>query len=130
MAYATVSDLAARWRALSADELGRAAALLDDAAVEIDAFDGFPDDHEHDERQLAARLVVSCRMVKRAMQAGDGPAVTQQSETRGPFGAQVTYANPMGDVYLTKADRRLLAGRGGLPRAGSVSFLDAAPEAL
>lgn len=119
MAYAEVKDLVAGWRPLTPDEASRAATLLGRAAVEIDRVAPVPEGPTAQE--LQERLIVSCRMVQRAMAAGVGPAVTQESQTRGPFSGQVTYANPTGDVYLTKADRALL-GVGG-QRAGSVSML-------
>ena len=119
MAYATVEDLEARWRPLSAAEKIRASALLEDAAGDIDACSPLPDPVTTEATQ--ARKVVSCEMVKRAMAAGVGVAVSQESQTRGPFNASVTYANPTGDLYLTKADKKRL-GCGG-PRAGNVSML-------
>ena len=119
MVYATVSDLQSRWRPLSDAEQARATVLLDDAALRIDSCVPPPDEMTSQEQR--ARLVVSCEMVKRAMAAGVGVAVSQESQTRGPFNASVTYANPAGDLYLTKADK-LLLGLGG-QRAGNVSLL-------
>lgn len=102
--YATVEELEARWRTLSAPERVRADVLLQDAAVRID-IECPPTIPVTDE---AARKIISCEMVKRAMANPAGIGVTQYSETTGPFTDQVTYANPSGDMYLTKADRRLL----------------------
>jgi hypothetical protein len=39
-------------------------------------------------------------------------------ETTGPFSRSFNYSNPTGDLYLTKAERRLLGG--GVQRAGSI----------
>lgn len=121
MTYATIHDLEARWRPLTAAERVRADALLADAAVRIDAY--APPPTELTDAQAAAREIISCEMVKRAMAGSAIPGITQESETRGPFTAQVTYANPLGDLYLTKADRQML--RGGRQRAGQVSMLEA-----
>lgn len=119
MVYAQVTDLEARWRPLTPDEKARATALLEDAAVRIDA--ACPPPAEPTDSDALVRLIVSCDMVKRAMASGIGPAVTQESQTRGPFTGQRTYANPTGDLYLTKADRLLLGCSG--QRAGNVSLL-------
>lgn len=119
MAYATVTDLEGRWRPLSDAEKARAGVLLTDAAIEIDV--RAPLDAEPTAAETAVRLVVSCRMVKRAMAStvGDAP-VTQAAQTAGPFTMSQTYANPMGDLYLTKADLRLLGV--GRQRAFTVSM--------
>lgn len=65
--------------------------------------------------------IVVSGMVRRAMigaAAGDG--VTQTSETVGPFSHSQTYANPMGNLFLTATDDLLI--RGYRPRARSVRF--------
>ena len=108
MAYATVQDVQARMlRTMTSDEQSVCAVLLDDAAVMIDAavLNAAPE----------AAKVVSCRMGIRAI--GDGPDSTvpmgatqgsmsalgyQQSWTFGASGAAA------GELYIAKADRRLL----------------------
>jgi hypothetical protein len=122
-AYATVDDLVARWRPLSTEEQARAGVLLDDAAVRIDATVATSDPAT--EQELAARLIVSCDMVKRAMSAG-GIGVTSQQETMGPFSTSQQFANPTGDLYLSKSDRKLL-GRG-RQRAGIVDLTPVSEE--
>lgn len=101
MAYANVNDIQARWRELTADEAARANALLEDAAILIDAH-GTPNED-------AAR-VVSCNMVIRAMSASglDAYGVSQSSMTAGPYTQSWTYSNPSGDMYLTKAEKKML----------------------
>ena len=107
MAFATIADLEARWRDLSDAEEARASVLLDDAAaylqslVEVD-----PDD----EVQAANLKMVSCNMVKRAMSsaASDAFGVTNATATMGPFSQQVAYANPSGDMYVSKSERAIL----------------------
>lgn len=109
MAYATVEELEARWRTLTTAEKARAGTLLDDAAVRLDVTCA-PSDPVTDQ-EAAARKIVSCEMVKRAMASPggiDNVGVTQYSETTGPFTDQRTFANPTGDLYLTKADKALL----------------------
>lgn len=120
MAYATVTDLETRWRTLSAPEKAQASALLNDAEAQI--LTEVPDVAERITEQAAAtppstllkQLVVrvECAMVKRAMAGGDAFGVTATQETTGPFSRSVTVANPLGDLYLTRAERRLLGGGG------------------
>jgi hypothetical protein len=114
-AYATVDQLEARWRPLTESEIEQAETLLEDASVQVRAEiptlaarieAGNPD-------LLSAAIRVECAMVKRALSAGDGGyGVTSTQETQGPFSRTLQFSNPMGDLYLTKAERRLLGGAG------------------
>lgn len=109
MAYATITDLQARWPGLPDGSHPRATELLGDAAVRIDAEAPPPAPPlELTEHELRARLIVSCGMVERAMKSDGTAGVTQESRTQGPFSSSFTFANPTGDLYLTKADRKLL----------------------
>lgn len=112
VSYASVTDLEARWRPLTDTEKATAEVLLGDASalirVEVPDLVGrlFADPPTIDEDVLR---LVACAMVKRAMLAGStADGVSQQSQTAGPFSQQFTYANPMGNLYLTKAERKLL----------------------
>lgn len=70
MAFATVEELAARWKELSNAEEDMASALLDDAAVMLRA--AVPDlDARLEDGRLGVDVLslVSCRMVRRAMSA-------------------------------------------------------------
>lgn len=120
--YATVEDLEARWRTLTADERDRAAVLLEDAAVRLDATCPIGDDHSA--QDLNARKIVSCEMVKRAMAVAGGIGVTSVQTGAGPYQETTQFANPTGDLYLTKADKRLLGC--GTQKAFTVSM---SPEA-
>jgi hypothetical protein len=114
--FATVDDLEGRWRLLSTEEQDQATLLLGDASTILRS--EIPD---IDVRLAATpptldvelpKLIV-CAMVKRAMLAGtdvDGVASAQQ--TVGPFTQSSTYANPLGNLYTTKAERRLLGSTG------------------
>ena len=107
--YATVEDLEARWRTLTADERDRAGVLLEDAAVRLDA--ACPPSDPPTAQELAARKIVSCEMVKRSMAAGIGAGaggVTSVQQGAGPYQETTQFANPTGDLYLTKGDRKLL----------------------
>jgi hypothetical protein len=114
--FATVDDLEGRWRPLSTEEQDQATLLLGDASTilrsEITDIDA----------RLAAtpptldvelpKLIV-CAMVKRAMLAGtDSDGVASAQQTVGPFTQSSTYANPLGNLYTTKAERRLLGSTG------------------
>lgn len=114
-AFATVNDLESRWRTMDSSERDRAAVLLVDAAaiikaamdrscVKIDA---------KDETQAANLVRVSCAMVQRAMAQGDG-------EQQHAWGGNIV-ANPSGDLYLSKADKRSLGI--GVARIGIFSML-------
>lgn len=106
MAYADVSDLEVRWRTLTDDEQARAEALLDDASAMLDAYMTVD---ETDENQLNLLKIVVCNMVERAMSTGgDMYGVAQQSMTAVGFSQQLSYANPTGDLYITKAEKRML----------------------
>lgn len=122
MAYASVTDLEARWRTLSTAEKARAEVLLGDASARLAAL--YP--------QLEKRIAtgdmdprvpaqVVCSMVQRSMGSTDvGANVQSVSETVGPFSQSIQYANPAGDLYLTKAEKTLL--RGGAQTAFSVDI--------
>jgi hypothetical protein len=128
--YATVPDLVARWRDLTSEEETQAATALHDASVQLRR--DVPDLVSRIATEQAARVTVLaaggddpgadlaetakqvvCAMVRRAMDVDDGDAgVTAVQEAHGPFSRSRTFANPMGDLYTTKAERRRL-GAGG-----------------
>lgn len=131
-AFATATDLAARWRPLSTAEQAQAGVLLGDASAilraecpDVDArTTALPPTLDPDIPKM-----VACAMVKRAMIAGaDAEGVTAHQQTAGPFSQSLTYSNPMGNLYLTKAERRLL-GCGG-QRAFSVDMTPTTPVPL
>lgn len=126
-AFATVADLVNRWRPLTPAEEATATVLLLDASQQIlDEDDrGVLDDLTAATQTL---LSITCAMVKRAMASGidQGPPVTQDGWNAGPWGAQKTYANPTGDLYLTKSERRRLGFS--KQRAGAVDMWAGAYE--
>lgn len=107
MAYATVEDVQARMtRTMTADEQAVCTIMLDDAAVLIDSYNV--------NASVDAKLIVSCRVVIRAM--GDGGELNvpmgasqgsmsalgySQSWTLGTGGA-------VGEIYLSKTEKKLL----------------------
>lgn len=109
-AFATPADVAARWRPLTPDEETVAETLVSDASMLIRArFPGI-------DAQVAAGQVdgqvltlVVANMVKRAMVAPpDG--ISQQSDGMGPYSHSQTFANPLGNVFLTAAETTLILG--------------------
>lgn len=105
--YATVADLEARWRPLTADEQALAETLLEDASVRLASQ---IDVKRTDTYYMELLKQVTCAMVRRAMGATEMDlfGVTQSSMTAGPYSEQRTYSNPTGDMYLTKEEKRLL----------------------
>lgn len=115
--YATLADLKAHWAELPADKEADATQKLHEASVEVRA--NYPD---LDQRLALPvedggldpdipKLVVN-RMVKRALNvAEDAPTAGLESFQfgTGPFTMGGKVRNPDGDVYLTAADKRLLA---------------------
>lgn len=108
-AFATTAQLAARWRPLTPAEETRADVLLIDASQQILDEDTHGVLADLTAPTLTLQKIV-CAMVIRAMASGieSGVPITQESWGAGPFNQQNTFANPLGDLYLTKAERRQL----------------------
>lgn len=106
MAYATVADVEARTtHTFTTDEQAVIETLLDDAAVHIDAYNANATE--------AAKKLVSCSMVIRAM--GDGDAVmplgaTQGSMSAGGYSQSWTMGSGggSGELYISKEEKKLL----------------------
>lgn len=121
--FATHSDLSARWRALSTAEQARATVLLGDASAIIRSMSPGID------AEITAGTVdpdvpkaIVCSMVKRVMQGpSDLDGVTQSQQTAGPFSQGVSFANPSGDLYLTKLEKQRLGI--GVQRAFMIDLL-------
>lgn len=121
--FATHADLEDRWRTLSSAEQARADVLLKDASAIIRSL----------VRGIDARIAsgaldedvpkaIVCAMVKRVMQGpADLDGVSQTQQTAGPFSQGVSFANPSGDLYLTKGEKQRLGI--GAQRAFSVDLL-------
>lgn len=108
--FASVDDLAVRWRELQSNEEGKAVALLDDATAMLSgelAKAGIAVD-ETNAVQAANLRAVCCAMVRRAMDSSEDGAYTQTSMTAGPYTQSWTPANPHGDMYLTNTERKTL----------------------
>ena len=107
MAFATVDDLQARWRVLSEPEQERAAVLLEDASVMLSSLVAIDSE---DPYQADLLKVVCCSMVQRSMMASEQDAfgVTQQTVSADIYSRSMTFANPSGDMYLTRNEKKLL----------------------
>lgn len=107
MAYATVADVQARMaRTMTTDEQTACATLLDDAGVLIDAYRATANEN--------AKKVVSCRMVLRAIGNDvDIPMGATQGSMSGLGYSQswtIGTGGSVGELYLSKTDKRLLGG--------------------
>lgn len=110
MVYAEVTDVEAGFRTLSEEEKTLCAHLLEEAATVIDAYN---EDADEERKQL-----VSCRMVRRQLDAGPGAA---QNAVTFPMGASQGSASALGysqtwtmsggsvgELYLSKLEKKLL----------------------
>lgn len=109
--FATVPDLEARWRPLTEAEKARAAVLLQDASAMLRA--ECPDlDQRITDGTLDPEIpkMIVCAMVRRAMYVSEdiGEGVSALQQTSGPFTRSVSWSNPNGNLYLSKAERKLL----------------------
>lgn len=105
--FASLADLENRWHVVDASLTAKAQTALDDASCII-----------VDECKLAGVEVssisvntlraITCAMVIRKLTTDDDHlGVTNSSQTAGSF----TYTNPMGDLYLTSAEKKRLGLR-------------------
>ena len=104
MAYATYDQVEAGYRTLTPEEIAVCNELLDEAAVIIDAYNS--------NASADAKKVVSCRMVRRALGAGEATipiGATQGSMTAGPYTQSWTMGTgSAGELYLSRVDKKLL----------------------
>lgn len=108
--YADADDVATRWRPLSTSETVIANTLCQDAVALIRSrFPGIDSQVSSGQVDPQNLTIVIAGMVRRAMTAPP-TGVTSQSETAGPFSHSQTFANPLGNVFLTAADLTLIIG--------------------
>lgn len=107
--FATHADVESRWHTLTEPERERCDILCEDATQQI--MDECPGWKSASRRTLVS---VCCAMVIRKMLvADDHLGVTNNQQTAGSFSESFTYSNPMGDLYLTGAEKsRINGGRG------------------
>lgn len=110
MRYATVEDVEAGFRPLEDSEKTLCNALLDEAGIVIDAYNKDADEER--------KRLVSCRMVRRQLDAGPG---ADQNAVTFPMGASQGSASALGysqtwtmsggsvgELYLSKLEKKLL----------------------
>lgn len=105
MAYATVAEVEAGFRNLDTEEETICTALLDEAAIIIDAYNS--------SASADRKKLVSCRMVRRAIGDGDTQSVpmgaTQGSMSALGYSQSWTISNgSAGQLYLEKLEKKLL----------------------
>lgn len=105
MAYATPQMVEAGFRELTADEEDRCTALLEEAAVMIDACGSTA--------QAEIKALVSCRMVRRAL--GDSDTTIPLGATQGTIAAggysqswTVGASGTTGELYFGRIEKKLL----------------------
>lgn len=105
MIYANVSDVEAGFRTLTGDEAERAATLVKEASVIVDAFNSTADG--------SRKALVVCNMVRRVL--GDGQTYSvPMGATNGSMSALgysqswTMSSGSAGELYLSKLDKRLL----------------------
>lgn len=104
--FATITDLEYLGRDTDSDDLGRISRLLGDASQLV--LDEIPAAIARPPETL--RRIV-CAMVLRVLESGAPVAGVETSQFGvGPFQESYKWANPTGDLYLTKAERRQLRG--------------------
>jgi hypothetical protein len=102
MAYATFEDIIKR-KYLETSEMERCDALLEDAAIIIDAYNA--------EASLDAKRLVSCNMVIRAIGNRDESipiGATQGTMSALGYSQSWTSAGGSGELYLTKLEKKIL----------------------
>lgn len=129
MAYATTSDVQARMmRTMSETEQSVCQTLLDDAGVMID--------ETAPAASAEAKMVVSCRMVIRAIGDGTDSGVpfgaTQGSQSALGYSQSWTIGagGGAGELYISRADKKLLGAGGSIGSYSPTQELVPPPEVL
>lgn len=108
--FANSQDVADRWRPLTDAESGVADTLCGDSSAVIRArFPGIDAQVDAATMDLAVLVMVVAGMVKRAM-LGGGDGISQETQAIGTASQSRTYANPLGNVFLTEADTVAILG--------------------
>lgn len=116
-AFATVDDLTTLWRRMTAEEQGRAQALLDlvsnSLRVEADKVGKDLDTMvESSESYAAVAKSVTVDVVARVlMTSTDQEPLSQFSQTAGPYTASGTYLVPGGGIFIKRSELNRLGLR-------------------
>lgn len=109
--FATLEDLRKHWPAMPVAD-AEAEQKLHEASVEIRGnFPGIDERVSSGALDLDIVKLVVNRMAKRALEspAEERQGVAQATAQSGPFSQTLQFTNPDGNMYLSKADRRLLS---------------------
>jgi hypothetical protein len=105
---ATITDLQKGWRDLDDEESIAASTLIDRASAQL--YTLFARHHMEvdasNEIQAINLTTVTCNMVRRVLDGAGN--VSQMAQTIGSTTASLSFSNPDGSLYLSKADRELL----------------------
>lgn len=110
MTYATLDDLTALWRPMTAEEQARAAPLLEIVSaslrVEADKVGKDLDAMVADSADLAAvaRSVTVDVTARTLMTSTDQEPMTQMSQTAGPYSASGTFLVPGGGLFIKRSE--------------------------
>lgn len=105
--HASLDDLKALWPGGTLDE-SRAKAVLTLVSSAVDAICASEGVDVATVGEDVLRLV-TCQAATRMLMASEsGFGVTQESWGASPYSGSTSYANPTGDIYLTKTERQLL----------------------
>lgn len=111
--YAQVSDLQARWPGMPGDSGTQTAAgaLLGDAAFWLRQW--FPSQTAQYDAGTAdptGAKILSCNMVRRALQNQDNEGVASATDTQGPYSMARAFSNPDGNLYILNNEKTLIQG--------------------
>lgn len=124
MPYATIEQLATRWRPLSDAEKPKAQLVLDD--VERDIRRDFPDVDTRaaaDPGLVLELARITCDVARRRLTGEDTENLEALSLTQGPFGRTQTFRAPTeGGLGFTARERRILAGASTVGDAGLATW--------
>lgn len=109
-AFATVDDLTILWRAMTADEQERAAALLElvSASLRMEATKVGKDLDfmiaDNDNLAQVAKSVTVDVVARTLMTSTDQEPMTQLSQTAGPYSASGTFLVPGGGLFIKRSE--------------------------
>lgn len=108
--FATVDDLTTLWRAMSVEEQGRAAALLEVVSASLrTAADNVGKDldamiAENSNLAVVAKSVTVDVVARTLMTSTDQEPMTQMSQSAGGYSASGTFLVPGGGLFIKKSE--------------------------
>lgn len=109
-AFATVNDVTALWRPMTAEEQSRAAVLLDvvSASLRVEARKAGRDldrmVKEDYNLEMVAKSVTVDVVARTLMTSTDQEPVTQLSQTAGPYSATASFLVPGGGLFIKRSE--------------------------